>query len=392
MGCCGNTDYREVAPPAGIRRFCLLCKALWVIKHRKRPGGDPCVVVPAHIIRKPDPCIYSQFMLMQLGQPVTWDNPDVRIFLGGAEQYTYNLTVSTNYDLEITIHNSSRDKAALGTQVAIRWVEFGAGGQIRHPIANLVTDVPIWPGTSVLHAPWTTPDVEGHYCIEVELTHPNDGNPANNRGWNNTQVYAANSPVERPIRIFNQYPRECPPVREDDGPVLRPHRVLIGWGLIGALGSLPLIHFGRHEFAGQPLLYRLLMLLAAGYLLGVALGFFFESAYAAIARQRNKQRDRPRKPERIDCHLVEVTVDSYEFEDKIGKDFDPETAFKGESPTWPAVIDPPMFVFQPGEAFRDVTLKVDAPDDPGPPGQFNVNVRQGGVPTGGVTVVITRGG
>lgn len=392
MGCCGNIDPREKAQPSGILRYCLLCRALKVIKSRKRPGGDPCVVVPGHIIRKPDPCIYDQFMLMQLGQPVTWDNPDVRIFLAGVEQYTYNLTVSTNYDLEITVHNSSRDKEALGTQVAVYWIEFGAGSQIRHPIANLSTDVPIWPGTSIVKVPWKTPDVAGHYCIEVELSHPNDGNPGNNRGWNNTQVYAAQSPVERAVRIFNQHPRDCPPVREGGGPILRPHRVLIGWGLLGAIGALFLIHGGHHAFADEPIFIRGLGLAAVGYGLGALLGFFFESAFAAIKRQVYRQRGRDRKREPIDCHLVEVTVDSYEFDDKIGKDFDPAIAFQGKSPTWTAEVDPPMFVFQPGEAFRDVLLKVDAPDDPGPPGHFNVNVRQGGVPTGGVTITITTGG
>jgi hypothetical protein len=44
--------------------------------------------IPGRIISKPDPCIYSQFLLMQLDQPVTWDNPDVHIFLNGVEQDT----------------------------------------------------------------------------------------------------------------------------------------------------------------------------------------------------------------------------------------------------------------------------------------------------------------
>ena len=62
-------------------------------------------------------------------------HPDVRIFLNGVEQYTYDLTVSTVYDVEVTVHNASRDKPALGTAVDIAWIEFGAGAQTRHPIA-----------------------------------------------------------------------------------------------------------------------------------------------------------------------------------------------------------------------------------------------------------------
>lgn len=395
MGCCGQANARrQQVALKGWRRGCILCRLRTILKNRKTPYGDPCVVVPGHLIRKPDPCIYSQFMLMQLGQPVTWDNPDVRIFLNGVEQYTYNLEVGTDYDVEITVHNASRDKPALGTQVEVQWIEFGAGAQIRHPIATVAVDVPIWPGTASITVPWRTPDLAGHYCIEVELAHPEDGNPANNRGWNNTQVHASNSPVTRPIRIFNQHPGDCPPVREGGGPRLRPHRVLLGWGVVGAIGALFLIH-GGHDGATHvnetPLVLRFLGLLALGYTIGAVLGLFFESAYAAIARQRNAARGRDEKHDRIDCHLVEITVDSYVFEDKIGKDFDPDAAFAGQAPVWPAEVDPPLFAFMPGEAFRDVLLKVDAPDDPGPPGQFNVNVRQGGVPTGGVTVTVTRG-
>lgn len=388
MSCCGRDDRTGDGVKRGRR--CVLCRICQIlIRGGKTPEGDPCVVVPGHLIRKPDPCIYSQFMLMQLDQPVTWDNPDVRIFLNGVEQYTYNLTAGTEYQVEITVHNSSRDKPALGTQVEVQWIEFGAGAQTRHPIAVVTADVPIWPGTAIVTVPWRTPDTPGHYCIEVDLAHPDDGNPANNRGWNNTQVHAANSPVTRPIRIFNRYPRECPPVREGGGPVLRPHRVLLGWGPIGAVAGLLYVHDGHRDV---PAALGFLTAFAAGYVIAAILGFFFESAYAWVVRRRNEQRGKDRRTNRTECHLVEITVDSYEFEDKIGKDFDPTVAFQGKGPVWPAVVDPPSFVFLPGEAFRDVELRVEAPDDPGPPGTFNVNVRQGGVPSGGVTVVITRGG
>ena len=395
MGCCGPAgEQGTIRGAARWRRGCILCSIWRVLKERKTPYGDPCVVVPGHVIRKPDPCIYSQFMLMQLGQPVTWDNPDVKIFLNGVEQYTYDLAVGTDYVVEITVHNSSRDKPALGTQVAVDWIEFGAGAQIRHAIATVPADVPLWPGTATVAVPWRTPDLPGHYCIEVELAHPDDGNPANNRGWNNTQVHAAHSPVTREIRVFNQYPGDCPPVREGGGPVLRPHRVLLGWGMVGAVAALFLFHGGHHDLAvaETPLVLPFLYLLVLGYAIGALAGLFFESAYAALARGRNARRGRDPKRDRIDCHLVEVTVDSYVFEDKIGKDFDPATAFAGQAPIWPATVTPPLFAFLPGEAYRDVRLDVAAPDDPGPPGHFNVSVRQGGVPTGGVTLLITRGG
>ncbi len=184
---------------------------MWIILYGSRGEGDPCVYIPERISNRPDPCLYSQFLLMQLGQPVTWDNPDVALFLGGVEQNTYDLTVNTHYEVRITVHNASREKPAVGTQVAIRWIEFGAGALIRHPIANLAATVPVWPGTITLTTDWQTPATPGHYCIEIELSHPQDANPANNRGWNNTQVKAAGSEVQVPIRIFNQWVAGPPP-------------------------------------------------------------------------------------------------------------------------------------------------------------------------------------
>jgi hypothetical protein len=386
MGCCGRS---EGARPAGRNPGCVLCRIWTILTTEKTPAGEPCVVIPGHIAHKPDPCIYDQFLLMQLGKPVTWDNPDVHIFLGGVEQYTYNLTVGTEYDVEVTVHNASRDKPANQTAVDIHWIEFGAGGQTRHPIVVASADVPIWPGTAVVKTKWRTPDVPGHYCLEIELSHPDDGNPSNNRGWNNTQVYAAQSPVTRDVRIFNRYPRDCPAVAEGGGPQLRPHRVFLGWGPLGAMAALPLAHDG---IWGQPYGRSLLILILLGFSVGSAVGLFAESVYAWLRRRRDTARGRDPRPPRTDCHLVELTVDSYEFDDKIGKDFDPQEAFKGRPALWSATVAPPSFVFLPGEAFRDVQLHLDAPDGPGPAGTFNVNVWQGGVPSGGVTFTITTGG
>jgi len=181
-----------------------LCR-IWIIITNRRKDGDPCLYFPERISNRPDPCIYSQFLLMQLNQPVTWDNPDVAIFKAGVEQYTYSLAPDTTYDLAITVHNSSAEKAAFATKVAVRWIEFGAGGPVRHPIADLVADVGPFPATAVVTTVWRTPATPGHYCIEVELAHPNDGNPANNLGWNNTQVLPAHSQAKTPIRIFNRH-------------------------------------------------------------------------------------------------------------------------------------------------------------------------------------------
>jgi hypothetical protein len=70
MACCGRKSAEDSS--IASRKGCWLCKAWCVLTRKsKTPYGDPCVTFPGHIIRKPDPCIYSQFLLMQLGKPVT---------------------------------------------------------------------------------------------------------------------------------------------------------------------------------------------------------------------------------------------------------------------------------------------------------------------------------
>lgn len=359
-----------------------LCKLYLILfKHPKR--GDPCVYIPERIINRPDPCIYDQFLLMKLNQPVTWDNPDVAIFLNGVEQYTYSLTVSTTYRVVITVHNSSRDKPANGTLVDVRWIEFGAGGQIRHPIQTLAANVPVWPGVAQVQTDWLTPATPGHYCIEVELSHPNDGNPSNNLGWNNTQVLAAASEVRTPVRIFNRWPNGCPPVREDGGETSLV-RVFAGWAVLGALGGFAwAVDIGQHGTTRRAGLYFI-----AGYFIGALIGYLIE---ALRARGRRGHPNDPHPRDRISCLLVELFVDSYVFRDAIGKDADPAAIFAPRPPAWPARVEPPLFHFAPNEAFRDVLLIVDAPDQPDLADVFNVNTFQGGVPAGGVTVTVTTG-
>ena len=39
---------------------------------------------------------------MKLGLPVTWDNPDIAVLLGGVEQNTFDLRVDTEYEIRTT--------------------------------------------------------------------------------------------------------------------------------------------------------------------------------------------------------------------------------------------------------------------------------------------------
>lgn len=178
-----------------------------------RPIQDACVYFPGRVINKPDPCIYSQPLLMKLGLPVTWDNPDCTISLGGVAQSSHDLAVDTTYDVTLTVHNSSSDKKAAGTQVEARWMKFGIGGGTRYAIATTRVDVPTWPGVVETVIRWTTPSTPGHYCLEFELFHPQDGMPANNVGQHNTVVKTAKSTVEITVPIHDVHGAR----REDTG-------------------------------------------------------------------------------------------------------------------------------------------------------------------------------
>src|SRR5262249_26451733 len=157
--------------------------------------------------------------------------------------------------------------------------------------------------------------------------------------------------------IFNRYPNGCPPVEEGGGPVLRPHRVFLGWAVLGAvLSGLFLRHLGPREW---PALARLSAVVAGGYLLLALIGLFSESVYAWIKRARGRvaaQAKHATDDERrrgTPCNLVEIEVDSYTFADHVGKDFDPDAAFRGKGPAWPARVEPSRFLFTEDQAYRD---------------------------------------
>ena len=175
-------------PPRFPQALQSFCDAL---VRRKFPR--PCVQLPVPVTKRPDPCIYSQFFLMAAGQPVTWDNPDVRILLGGVEQDTYNLSASTTYRVEVSLHNASPFFHAPNTGVQVNMLTFGIGAPAPTPLSTTTVAIPAGtpPSPPVVHAfDWTTPAEPGHFCLQVLLSNADDVNPGNNEGWNNTEVHA----------------------------------------------------------------------------------------------------------------------------------------------------------------------------------------------------------
>lgn len=155
-----------------------------------------CLPIPTDVYRRPDPMIYSQAYLMSQGLAVTWDNPDIHLELGGVPVSSSELSVDTEYDIVARIWNGSNNAPAVNLPVWFSYLDFGIG-TVSVPIGFDKVDLPVngaigHPATA--RSKWTTPKAAGHYCIQVELVWPDDANPANNLGQENTDVKALNSP------------------------------------------------------------------------------------------------------------------------------------------------------------------------------------------------------
>lgn len=186
--------------------YLLLIYLLRLLKRlfRKKPSKNDrkvkCVEVPAHIKRKPDPCLYSQQFIRERypGTPVTWDNPDIWITdLNGTPVNSRELQTDRDYQVHCRIHNASFDPA-IGTGVRCYFRPFGfSSTSVQAVEVNpdnsekiIVVHIPAW-GNRIAVFNWRTPSQAGHYCLKAECRHPEDKEPGNNIGQENTDVLQA---------------------------------------------------------------------------------------------------------------------------------------------------------------------------------------------------------
>ena len=173
-----------------------------VCKHVLKPWQTakptkPSQTYPSAIYKRPDPMIYSQEYLMAQGLAVTWNNPDIHLELGGKEVPSSSLIKNTDYMVVANVWNGSQEAPAPHMPVRFSFLSFGAGGMKKTFLGETFVDLPAKGAAglpAVASVPWRTPDKEGHYCLRVELLWPDDKNPANNVGQENTNVKALNSP------------------------------------------------------------------------------------------------------------------------------------------------------------------------------------------------------
>jgi hypothetical protein len=174
------------------------CRGHLALPNRCVPINDPAFV-------RPDPLIYDQYYLMSLGLAVTWDNPDIQLYLNGSPVSSSLLLPGTTYEIVAQVWNNSTDAPVVAMPVAFSYLDFGIG-TISVPIGSTQIDLGVKGGLgcpAFAKMLWTTPTISGHYCLQVLLQPPDDTNVNNNLGQENTNVGTAHSPAVFTLTLRN---------------------------------------------------------------------------------------------------------------------------------------------------------------------------------------------
>lgn len=175
-----------------------------------RAAKVPCVPIDRPEYVRPDPLIYAQFYLMKLGLSVTWDNPDIQLYLGGMPVSSSLLQPGTDYEVRARIWNDSFTAPVALMPVHFSYLDFGAG-TISVPIDSTKVNLGVKGGPNhpaFASVNWKTPNTPGHYCLQVKLDPPDDSNWENNLGQENTNVGESHSPVVFTFKLRNDTKRE----------------------------------------------------------------------------------------------------------------------------------------------------------------------------------------
>lgn len=211
LGLLGLLILLVVIIPSLLLRFCEKLAKFWRTRNfraeKEKKKKNPCnPPFPEPVMRRPDPCIYSQTFLAAQGVPVTWDNPDIWMAKAATPQIiepdSYHLEADTDYIVSIQAHNASTD-LALGVKVRLLYRPWSFNSPDLLPVAvnangqEVVRFVNIpGMGAAIAQFTWHTPPVPAgetaHYCLQAHLSHPLDTNLENNVGQENTNVHSAN--------------------------------------------------------------------------------------------------------------------------------------------------------------------------------------------------------
>jgi hypothetical protein len=94
--------------------------------------------------------------------------------------------------------------------VTFTYLDFGAGTS-NNKIGQTGVNLSVIGGSEnpgFAKVKWTTPERDGHYCIQVKLEWSDDKNPENNLGQENVNVAQAHSPALFDFKVKNDSKRE----------------------------------------------------------------------------------------------------------------------------------------------------------------------------------------
>jgi hypothetical protein len=187
----------------------ILCRLRSRPRKAKRGARHECddeVDLPSDVYKRADPMLYSQTFLMKMGVAVTWDNPDIQLFEVGVPISSSKLQPDVEYEVAVRIWNNSYDAPAIGLPVYLSFLSFGVA-TAETMVGKTFTDLGA-KGTSQCPAfakfKWRTPALEGHYCLLARLDWPDDANPENNVGQENTDVARLQSPAQFEFKVRNK--------------------------------------------------------------------------------------------------------------------------------------------------------------------------------------------
>lgn len=198
--------------PALLRMLRALCRRLGDKRSErdKRAARSHCVPIDDPAFLRPDPLIYSQARLMQLGLAVTWDNPDIQLFREGVPVSSHELLADTEYEVRARCWNDSFDAPAVDCSVHFSYLDFGIG-TVSKPIGSTTVDIGVKGSTTqpaFASIKWRTPRQPGHYCLQALLDPLDDRDTGNNLGQENTDVKVAQSPVPFDFTLRNDGRKE----------------------------------------------------------------------------------------------------------------------------------------------------------------------------------------
>ena len=153
----------------------LLCLWEWLLEALKSKDlypdeeEDPCGRLPEAIVRRPDPAIYCQRLLLSQGLPVTWNNPDIWVARadnpGDIEPDSYHLVEDTDYIVSVRANNAGTD-AAVGVRVRLNYRQWSFNSPDLTPVETdtagneVVRFVHVAPMSSEIATfKWHTPSV-----------------------------------------------------------------------------------------------------------------------------------------------------------------------------------------------------------------------------------------